>query len=181
MRSLQEAVGRQLQWKPRSLLSRTHDLVDPETSEGEPYATLLWRSGFMGFVTQGPVEAESGDGRWVFRRRGFFRERVLVMAEDGATQLAAFQRYWRRGVLRLEGGRQFTWRRESFLSPTWRFEDGNGTAVVRFRTRFSFPRSLTQIEIEASAAAAADRALLACLGCYLLVLARRRSAAHGVR
>jgi hypothetical protein len=178
MRSLQEAVGRELQWKPRSLLSRTHDLVDPQTSEGAPFATVLWRPGFM---MQGPVEAQSGDGHWIFRHRGFFRESVLVMAEDGATLLAAFQRYWRRGVLRLEGGRQFTWRRESFLSPTWRFEDENGTPVVRFRTRFSFPRSLTRVEIEATAAPAADRALLACLGWYLLVLARRRTMAHGVR
>ena len=175
MRSLQEAVGRELLWKPRSLLSRTHDLVDPESTEGEPYATLLWRPGFM---LQGPAEVESGDGRWVLRHRGWFRESVLVMTTDGVTRLAEFRRYWRRGVLRFEDGREFTWRRESFLSRTWRFEDGNGTPVVRFRVRFSFPRSLTRVEIEATAAPLADRALLACLGWYLLALARRRAAAR---
>jgi hypothetical protein len=175
MRSLQEAVGRELEWKPRSLLSRIHDLVDPETTGGEPYATLQWRPGFM---LQGPAEVESGDGRWIFRSRGFFRESVLVLAEDGITQLAAFRRCWRRGVLRLEDGREFTWRRESFLSSAWRFEDGNGTPVVRFRSRFSFPRSLTRVEIEATAAPAADRALLSCLGWYLLALSRRRAATH---
>jgi hypothetical protein len=176
MRSLQEAVGRELLWKPRSLLSRTHDLVDLEAGDGEPCATLVWRPGFL---MRGTAEAQSGDGRWIFRRRGFLREQVFVLAEDGTTPLATFQRYWRRGVLRFEDGREFSWRRESFWGTTRSFEDGNGTAVVRFHLRFPFPRSTARVEIESSGAPAADRALLACLGWYLLLLAHRRAAAHG--
>ena len=175
MRSLQDAVGRELLWKPRSLLSRTHDLVDPEATEGEPYATLVWRPGFL---LRGPAEAQAGDGRWFFRQRGFLRMNVLVTAPDGAAPLATLRRHWRRAVLRFEDGREFVWRRESFLSTVWRFEDANGTAVLRLRTGFPFPRSRARVEIEASSAPAADRALLACLGWYLVLMARRRSAAR---
>ena len=176
MRSLQDAVGRELLWKPRSLLSRTHDLVDPEAAEGEPYATLVWRPGLL---MRGPAEAQSGDGRWFFRQRGLFRIIVLVMPQDGAAPLATLRRYWRRAVLRFEDGREFAWRRESFWSTTWRFEDGNGSAVLRLRTRFPLPRSTARVEIESSSAPPADRALLACLGWYLVLMARRRAVAHG--
>jgi hypothetical protein len=176
VRSLQEAVGRELLWKPRSLLSRTHDLVDPEAGEGEPYATLLWRPGFL---LRGPAEAQSGDGRWLFQPRGFFRERVIVLAQEGTAPLATLRRYWRRAALRFEDGREFVWRRDSFWRRAWRFEDGGGAVVVRLRARFPWLRSTARVEIETSSAPAADRALLACLGWYLVLLARRRAAAHG--
>ena len=175
MRSLQEAIGRELLWKPRSLLSRTHDLVDPEAGDGEPYATLVWRPGFL---LRGLAEAQSGDGGWLFRQQGFFRMVVLVTARGEAAPLATLRRHWRRAVLRFEDGREFVWRRESFFSLTWRFEDANGTAVVRLHWRFSLPRSTTRVEFGSSAAPAADRALLACLGWYLVLAARRRAAAH---
>jgi hypothetical protein len=176
VRSLQDATGLELLWKRRSLLSRTHDLVDPEVGNAEPYATLVWRAGF---VMQAPAEAQSGDGSWYFVHQGFFHQNVRVLAADGSTPVATLKRHWRRGVLRFEDGRGFIWRRQSFWSPSWRFEDANGTAVVRFHWRFSLPRSTTRVEFETSAAPPADRALLACLGWYMVLMSRRRVAAHG--
>jgi len=174
MRSLREAVGRELAWKPRSLFSRTHELVD-ESGEGEPYATLVWRPGLL---MRGPAEASSADGAWQFRHLGWFRAGVLVLAADGVTRLGTLRRHWRRGVLRFEDGREFTWRRASFWSPVWRFEDANGTPVVRFRWRFSFPRGSTRVDFESSSESVAELALLVCLGWYLVLDARRRAAAH---
>jgi hypothetical protein len=175
VRSLQEAIGRELVWKPRSLLSRTHDLVDPEAAGGEPYATLVWRPGFL---ARGPAEARSGDGCWFFRQRGFLQTTVVVMLKDGAAPVATLRRYFRRAVLRFEDGREFVWRRESLWRPAWRFEDANGSAVLRLRTRFAWPWGSARVELEASAAPAADRALLACLAWCLVLMARRRAAAR---
>lgn len=177
MRSLQEAIGRELVWKPRGLLSGTHDLVDPDAGDAGLYATLIWRPGFL---LQAPAEAQSGDGSWWFHHQGFFRQNVRVLAADGRTPVATLKRSWRRGVLRFEDGREFVWRRQAFWSPSWRFDDANGTAVARFQWRFSLPRSTTRVEFESSAAAASDRALLACLGWYVVLMSRRRVAAHGV-
>jgi hypothetical protein len=176
VRSLQDAIGRELVWRPRSLLSRTHDLVDPEAREAEPFATLVWRAGF---ALQNPAEAHSGDGSWHLAPRGFFRRQVDVVAADGRTPVGTLKRYLRRGVLRLEDGREFTWRRRTFWSPTWLFEDANGTVAVRFRWRFALPRSVMRVEFEASTAPPSDRALLACLGWYLVLMSRRQVAAHG--
>ncbi len=176
MRSLQDATGRELVWKSRSLLSRTHDLLDPDAGADGLYATLVWRAGF---VLQAPAEAQSGDGSWHFLHQGFFRRDVRVVAADGKTPVATLKRHWRRGVLRFEDGREFIWRRRSFLSPSWRFEDPNGTIVVGLQWRFALPRSTMRVESEASAAPAVDRALLACLGMYLVLMSRRRVAAHG--
>jgi hypothetical protein len=173
MRSLQEAVGRELLWKPRSLLSRTHDLVDPDGDPAEPYATLVWPAGFR---LRAPAEARSGDGSWLLLRPGFLGRMVTVVAADGGAPVATLKRFWRRGVLRFEDGRVFVWRRRAFWSPSWRFEDSNGTTVVRFGWRFSLLRSTMRVEFESSAASAADRALLACLGWYLVLLSRRRAA-----
>jgi hypothetical protein len=176
MRSLQGAIGRELIWKPRSLLSRTYDLVDPEAGAAEPYATLIWRPGLL---MRRPAEALSGDGRWYFQHQGFIRQRVRVLAADGKTSVATLKRFWRGGVLRFEDGRGFVWRRHALWSPSWRFEDSNGTAVVRFHWRFSLPRSTTRVDFESSAAPPVDLALLACLGWYMVLMSRRRHAAYG--
>ena len=101
MRSLQEAIGNELRWQPRGLLSRTHDLVDPQAGDGEPYATLVWRPGFL---LGGPAEARSGDGCWTFRRRGLLRGSVTVAAEGGGEPVGELREHWRRAVLRLEDG-----------------------------------------------------------------------------
>jgi hypothetical protein len=176
MRSIREAIGRELAWKPRSLLSNTYDLVGPGTGDAEPWATLVWRAGLP---TQAPAEAQSGDGSWCFLHQGFFRQNVRVLAADGTTPVATLERSWRRGVLRFEDGGEFVWRREAFWSPAWRFEDANGAAVVRFHWRFSLSRRATRVEFESSTVPATDRALLACLGWYLVLTSRRRAAAHG--
>jgi hypothetical protein len=173
VKSMQDAVGRELLWRPRSLLSRTHDLVDPEVGDDEAYATLLWRPGFL---LRGPAEAQSGDGCWLFRQQGLFQ--MVVLAKEGAAPLATLRQHFRSAVLRLEDGREFVWRRESLFSRTRRFDDANGTAVVRFHWRFSLPRSTARVEIDSSAAPAADRALLASLGWYLMLVSRRRAAAY---
>src|SRR5512143_781897 len=175
MRAIEGAVGQDVVWRPRTMLSRTYDLVVPGEGHDEPYATLVWRPGFLRL---GPAEARTSEGEWLFRRRGFFREQVLVFAPGAGQPLATLQRHWRRGVLRLDGGKELVWRREGFWSTTHRFEDGNGTALVRFRHRFAFLRASSRVEIESSVPAR-DGALLACLGWYLLLLARRHSGARG--
>ncbi len=173
MRSLQEALGRELLWQPRSLLSRTYDLVEPESPTSEPFATLTTEGAFY----QRPrAEAESAAGVWRFRARGFLREQVLISAAGADSPLATFRRQWRRGVLRLEGGKEFVWRRPSFWSFVWAFEDQNDMAVVRFRSRLRFPRATTVVQLGNGVERVSEAPLLACLGWYLLLLARRHRA-----
>lgn len=174
MQSLEQAVGRELRWRPRSAFSRTYDLVDPGAEAGAPFATLAWRPGLL---LAGPATVRSGDGEWDFRRLGLVRGRILVTAAGGGSTVGTLSRYWRRAVLRLDGGREFTWRREALWSRTRRFEDANGVPVVRLRPTLWPPAGAAGVEIEASAAPAAERALLACLGWYLTVLERGRHAA----
>ncbi len=173
MRSLENALGRELLWRPRSLLSRTYDLVDGEAEPGEPYATLTTEGGLL---APPRAHGETGAGSWLFRPRGFFRERVLVLLEGSDSPLAVFRRHWRRGVLRFEGGKEFVWRRPSFWSLSWAFEDPGGARAVRFSTRLSFPRASTRVELDPSVGRGSDAPLLVCLGWYLLLLARRRRA-----
>ncbi len=175
MRALSEAAGRELKWKSRGFLARTFDLLDGETGAGEPYATLVWRRGF-----HPPAEAEAVEGRWLFRRRGLWRASVLVFAAGAEKPLATYQSYWGRGAVRFEDGREFLWRRSSFLSLTWSFVDASGIAVVRLRGRpWSF-RSRVAVDLDPAWPRGADAALLACLGFDLLLRARRRSGADSV-
>ena len=177
MQSLQSAIGRRLRWQPRSAFARTYDLVDPQNEGAEPYATLAWRRGlFLG----GPAEARSGDGAWRFERRGLFRGEVVVTAGNRPDQVGTLRWHWRRAVLRLESGREYTWRRESCWSRVGRFEDPNCTPVVRLRRTLWPPSGAARVEIESSGGDASERALLACLGWYLSVLeSHRRAAAAG--
>jgi hypothetical protein len=184
VRSLHDAVGRELVWRPRGLLSRTYDLVDPESEAMSPegaagadaYATLVTH---VSPSFSPNARAETADGRWLFQPRGLFRRGVIVLAEGAETPLATFHRYWRRGVVRFQDGRELIWRRESFWSRTWLFEDAGGGVLMRFRRRLSFPRARTGLELDSSAGRVAEVPLLACLGWFLQILARRRAAARG--
>jgi hypothetical protein len=174
MRSLQEALGRELAWRRRGLLSNTYDLIDPAQAEAEPWATLVRGSGLR---LRAPAQVRSGDGNWEFRRVGLFRARVLVLAPEGTAPLATLTRAWRGGVLRFEDGREFVWRREASWRPAWRFEDGNGITVIRLHRDLLQPLGVTRVAFESSAAPGTELTLLACLGWYLVLLGRRRATA----
>ena len=173
MRALAGALGCDLAWQARSLLSRTYDLVDHAAPETGSFAMLTVRR--MSFVPH--AEIESAGGRWSLRRAGFWRPRVLVLAGDAPAPLATFTRTLGSGLLRFEDGRAYRWRRPSFWSLGRRFEDADGMPVVSLHYRFGFPRGRGGVELGTGAERLPEAALLAGLGWYLVLLARRRSAA----
>jgi hypothetical protein len=175
MRSMQEAVGYPLLWRRRGFLSRTYELsrADEEpSSPAGPFATLRWREAFI--VGRSRAELVSAAGSWRLVPEGLLGHRVRIVTEAGEPA-GSFQHSFRSGLLRLEDGREFHWGRTSWLSQTWHLQDANGIEVVRFRTRLGWLRTLTTVEIEA-AVPAADRALLAGFGYYLV--RRSRAAAR---
>ncbi len=170
-----ETAGRELMWRARGVFSRAFDLTDPSTDSSEPYATLAWRRGLFP-----PADGETSEGRWELRPRGFWRSRILVTPAGSEAPVATFLPGWTGGVLKFEDGRRFRWRRVSWWRLQWVFESADGTPLVRLRHRFAWLRAAATIVIEPAAAEAPEAPLLALLGWYLMLLARRRHAAsHG--
>src|SRR5262245_10227010 len=80
VRSLAEVVGQELQWVRPSARRKYDELRSGE----ETVATLRWQKGSL-------AVAEVGDGRWTFKRQGFWRQRVTVRREGSDVDIAGFR------------------------------------------------------------------------------------------
>jgi hypothetical protein len=79
MRKIAEAIGQEAQWAQPSTWQQEYELrVGDDVA-----ATLRFRSGF-GSMAAG----ESADGRWTFKRVGFWHPQVTVRAHGAETDNA---------------------------------------------------------------------------------------------
>ena len=77
-----ELIGRDLHWNQPSGFKMEYELRDGETLA----ATLRFRSSFGSLAT-----AESADGRWTFKRVGFWHPVITVRASNEEATLATFR------------------------------------------------------------------------------------------
>jgi len=169
MKRLAECAGRELLWAQRSHFSVESQLHDGE----EVCARLEWHWGF-----NPTAEGETEEGRWRFRRRGFFSgvHEIFTAGEDQPLATCRFR--WWTGTLRFRDGREWSWRRESFWGGRWRFETGSGAPLLHMRRRFAFPGTRAVFRLEPELAASSEASMLTLFGWYLILRLRRRAHAY---
>src|SRR5271169_4895055 len=106
MTALNQAVGRQFEWRQPEVFRRFHELM----ADGRTVASLRFEKSCGTLAT-----AEYGEARWTFKRTGFWSPRVSVRQAGSEADLAIFTPRWTGGGgLAFAAGRKFQLRSLSF-------------------------------------------------------------------
>ena len=193
MRLIQEAADQELSWRQPSVLRQEFELRAGE----ETLATLRWQKAFGSLAL-----AEAADGRWTFKRAGFWQPRVTVRAAGSDVDIAVFKpEGWSGGgALTTERGSTFRWAGKGLWRSQWtwhgpddvelvRFTGGQGLKTEGWMTLAAVAATLPEVaqlddlyrpvpegERVPPAAALPELGLLVTLGWYLLVLAAQDAA-----
>lgn len=131
------------------------------------FGTLTWRGG-SGSV----AAAESPEGRWTLKRRGFLWPGITVRSIATRQDIAVLRAQWRESTIQTAEGRVFRWTRSGFKDPTWKVLDANGGELLTFEPRRR-GRHLEGCAVSSTPEAGSDPALLLLLilGWYFIVIA----------
>jgi hypothetical protein len=163
MKNLRDVVGHPMRWMQASAAEQTYEL----RAGDDVVATLRWQK------TGGSLAlAESAEGRWTFKRTGFFSPRVTVRAVGTESDIAVFTPDWfaGRGTLELASGRRFRWATMSFWRSQMAFCNEAGQPIVHYKPEWALQLAAAKVEIEQAAVAIAELSLLVLLGWYFMLL-----------
>jgi hypothetical protein len=163
MRKIASLAGRDLRWVQPHALKMEYELLDGDL----PAATLRFRSSFGSFAT-----AESADGRWTFKRVGFWQTRATIRAEGSDREIAAFRNAtWRNGgSLELPDGRRYL-ASNNFWMTQFALTTVEGEALVSYRKVAGVLHMSADVTIAPPAAVVAEMPWLVAFGWYLAVMA----------
>jgi len=149
-----------MKWKKLSLFSRSYEL----RAGDQRFGSLAW-----GNLFSNQARGEILGSAWTFRRHGILKA-IITLRRPGSEAAAGVFRYgWSGdGILELESGRRYHWRRLSFWGCRWAFVDDAGRDKARFRLE-GFLHGCASVEL--SEDNEGDTPLLVLLGWYLRVLA----------
>ena len=167
MLKIARLIGHPLKWQQPSL-KMEYELLTGDTLA----ATLKFRSswGTLAF-------AESGDGKWTFKRIGFFQNRATIRV-DGSEEEAAvfFNNTWRQGgTLEFANGKRFKATTNFWMTKMeWQSEDEQPLADFKIG---GFFKHSAEVEIQPQVAALEELPLLVLFGWYLVLMLHRDTAA----
>ena len=112
---------------------------------------------------------EAADGRWSFKRRGFWNAGIVVTDLASLTEIAVIKR-GRNKSLAFSDGRLFTFPKSSFWRNEWVWLNDEGTPLIHFQ----HGKHLT---LEPLALSLPELSLFIIVGWHLIVLQQEQDAA----
>ena len=98
------------------------------TVDGGVIATMtrpsVWRS---------RAEVEAAGNRWIFERKGFFRQQIEIQSAGTGEYPAVFHYRMDRGRLEYHDGRQFLWQKSGILSNRFVWSTTDGEPIVGYQ------------------------------------------------
>jgi hypothetical protein len=168
LQKLSELNHLRVEWSQPRTLDRYFELH----AGGVLLSTLTFRSAWGTLAT-----AESGEGRWSFKRVGFLNPRLTIRVNDQEPDLAIYQpKFWGDGVLTFTNGESFAWKPVNFWSTEWAFINSAGQRVLHFMPGIEDQKLTdlfkTQVTVELEALTPGRELLpiLLPLGMYLIIL-----------
>jgi hypothetical protein len=179
MKSLKEAGQEHLSWmQPKT----THQLFELRLKD-DLFGTLVFPKS-VGSLAQ----AETSEGRWTFKRVGFFSTRITVRKSGEENDIAAFKPNLMvtSGVLEFSNGNKYQWHSANFWETKFEFKDANGEIVVTFRSGVEDPKlkdwfkTQARVEIAEHKNNLPELSIMILLGWYLIIVLQMDSSAGAV-
>lgn len=169
MEPVSTAVMTQAQWVQPKTFENRYELRSGE----HHFATLEFPKMFGSLAV-----AESSEGRWTFKRVGFFNVRITVRKEGEEADTAVFQPKWTgtQGTLAFTNGLTYLWKSANFWATqyAWMGEDDEPLILYKPGVEDSaladFFKVQSRVEIHPQAAQIPYLSLLVMLGWYLMIL-----------
>jgi hypothetical protein len=166
MKAISEYTGQELLWIQRTGFSRSYEL----RADAELLATLQFRGGTL-------ADVETADGRWTFKRQGFWHQQITVRATGSDEDIALFRPHWTGGGNFIAGnGTGVEFASANFWHSEWSWKD-RGHAVITYRGPRGLIKAEASMEVAPAAREVPNIAMLAVLGWYLILLFGRDMAA----
>lgn len=169
MKSIQSVDYHQLLWKQTNWGGRYFELLSGDDVVG----VLYWPKWLSDHAV-----VESGDGKWVIDRVGFFRDRVVVTDVHSGSKVAKFEIGWLGdGEVVLANGRVYNWYRTGILSNNWTLADENDDLVFEVKEWMHWFKHRAQIVLRVGSITRPELPLLIYLGWYLAFMQMQDAAA----
>jgi len=168
MKSLKEAIQEHLNWtQPKA----THQSFELRLHD-QLYGTLVFPKSVGSLA-----EAETFDGKWTFKRVGFFSTKISVRNFGEENDIASFKPNMMAssGVLEFADGKKFQWHAANFWETKFEFKDANGETVVTFRSGIEEPKlkdwfkTQARVEIPEYKNNVPEISIMVLLGWYLII------------
>ena len=179
MKSLKEAVQDHLNWtQPKT----THQIFELGFKD-DLYGSLVFPKSVGSLA-----EAETHDGKWTFKRVGFFTTRITVRKSGEENDLAIFRPNLMAssGVLEFPDGKKFQWQAANFWETKFEFKDNDGETIVTFRSGMEEPKlknwfkTQARVEISELKNNLPELSIMVLLGWYLIIVLQMDSSAGAV-
>ena len=165
----EEIRQRTLRWVQPKVFHRVYELRAGE----QPVGSLEFEKAFSSNAT-----AKLAGWTWSFEREGFLGRQFRVIQAGTTGSFAVFQQDWRsNGELTMADGSKVAWKRQNFWGTDWVFLTASEQRMVGFKDAFSL-KLAAQVKLRYDYVDRPEMPLLVALGCYLLVLHRRKRQRH---
>lgn len=175
MKSIKEALYTQPQWVQPRAMKNIFEL----RSGDDQYAEIEFPKWYGSLANAIAVE-----GRWTFKRVGFFNPHVTVRTEGSDQDLVIFRPKWTgtEGTAQFTGGAAYVWKTANFWATEYVWLNANGDPLVVYKQGVEASwladifKTQARVEIQPAAEGLRELSLLVMLGWYLIVLKQQDDA-----
>ena len=179
MKSLKEISNEHLNWiQPKA----TQQLFELHIKD-DLFGTLLFPKSVGSLA-----EAETFDGKWTFKRVGFFTTRITIRNTGEENDIAVFKPNLMAssGILEFNNGKKYQWHSSNFWATKFEFKDSEGESVVVFRSGVEEPKlkdwfkTQARVEFPDHKKNLDELSILVLLGWYLIIVLQMDSSTGAV-
>lgn len=179
MKSFKEAGKEHLSWmQPKT----TQQLFELRLKD-KLFGTLIFPKSVGSLAN-----AETSEGKWTFKRVGFFSTRITVRKNGEENDIAAFKPNLMAttGVLEFSNGKKYQWHAANFWDTKFEFKNAEGETVVTFRSGVDDPKfkdwfkTQARVEIAENNNNLTELSIIILLGWYLIIVLQMDSSAGAV-
>ncbi len=150
-----------LLWTPSTVLKQQYELL-----AGDTVLAMLDMSNWAL-----AAQAILAEGKYTIKQEGFFRQQIMIRANEAGSILATYTRSWGGGTLQAADGHIFKLENANFWGTKKAWKTSSGACLVQFQNSPLTSNLLVRVEPEA--VTTPEHPLLVIMSLYITLLGKR--------